>query len=133
VKCERCGRELSTDDNYQHLGETLCEDCYIDIRYPAKACDPWAVLEVLHESDGHITAMDIYERARAKYPPVNKSTVYRTLELMKELRLITETDLGGGRLCYHHAEKGYHHHLICEKCGRVIDLDEASGNFRALL
>jgi Fur family ferric uptake transcriptional regulator len=28
--------------------------------------------------------------------------------------------------CYHHAEKGHHHHLICEKCGRVTDLDEAA-------
>jgi recombinational DNA repair protein (RecF pathway) len=43
VKCSRCGREVSMDDSYQHLGKTLCEDCYIDIRYPAKACDPWAV------------------------------------------------------------------------------------------
>ena len=43
VKCNRCGREVSADDSYQHLGKTLCEDCYIDIRYPAKACDPWAV------------------------------------------------------------------------------------------
>jgi recombinational DNA repair protein (RecF pathway) len=43
VKCDHCGRELSADDSYQHLGETLCEDCYIDMRYPAKACDPWAV------------------------------------------------------------------------------------------
>jgi predicted transcriptional regulator len=43
MKCNRCGRELSINDSYQHLGETLCEDCYIDIRYPAKACDPWAV------------------------------------------------------------------------------------------
>ncbi len=43
VKCDRCGREVPTDDIYQHLGETLCEDCYIDMRYPAKACDPWAV------------------------------------------------------------------------------------------
>ena len=43
MKCSRCGREISADDSYQHLSETLCEDCYIDIRYPAIACDPWAV------------------------------------------------------------------------------------------
>ena len=43
MKCDRCGREVSADDSYQHLGKTLCEDCYIDIRYPAKACDPWTV------------------------------------------------------------------------------------------
>ena len=85
-----------------------------------------AVLQVLHESDGHITAADIFERAKAKYPHVNKSTVYRTLELMKELKLVTETNLGGDRLCYHHAEKGHHHHLVCQRCGRIIDLDEAA-------
>ena len=43
MKCSSCGREISADDSYQHLRETLCEDCYIDIRYPLKACDPWAV------------------------------------------------------------------------------------------
>ena len=43
TKCNRCRREISMDDSYQHLGETMCEDCYIDIRYPAKACDPWSV------------------------------------------------------------------------------------------
>ena len=43
VKCNRCGCEVPLDNSYQHLGETLCEDCYIDVRYPAKAYDPWAV------------------------------------------------------------------------------------------
>ena len=43
VKCQRCNREISENERYEYLGETLCEDCYIDIRYPAKACDPWAV------------------------------------------------------------------------------------------
>jgi len=43
MKCNRCGCEITADNSYQHLGKTLCEDCYIDIRYPAKACDPWAV------------------------------------------------------------------------------------------
>jgi hypothetical protein len=43
VNCKRCGREISDKEQYEYLGETLCEDCYINIRYPAKACDPWAV------------------------------------------------------------------------------------------
>ena len=43
MKCNRCGREVPAENSFQHLGETLCEDCYIDIRYPPKACDPWAV------------------------------------------------------------------------------------------
>lgn len=43
MKCNRCGCEVPAENSYQHLGEVLCEDCYIDIRHPAKACDPWAV------------------------------------------------------------------------------------------
>jgi len=43
IKCNRCGCEVPEEDCYQHLGEVLCEDCYIDVRYPVKACDPWAV------------------------------------------------------------------------------------------
>ena len=43
MQCKRCGREIAGNERYEYAGETLCEDCYIDIRYPTKACDPWAV------------------------------------------------------------------------------------------
>ncbi len=82
------------------------------------------VLDTLHEAEEHITAPEIYARVRVKYPGINKSTVYRTLELLKEMGLVAETELGGERLYYHHAEKGHHHHLVCQKCGKIIDLDE---------
>src|SRR4030043_2354422 len=82
------------------------------------------VLEALHEVEEHITAPEIYSRVRVKYPRINKSTIYRTLELLKELGLVTETKLGGDKLYYHHIEKGHHHHLICQKCGQIIDFDE---------
>jgi Fur family ferric uptake transcriptional regulator len=82
------------------------------------------VLDTLHETEEHITAPEIYARVRAKYPGINKSTVYRTLELLKEMDLVAETELGGESLYYHHTEKGHHHHLVCQRCGEVIDLDE---------
>ena len=82
------------------------------------------VLEALHEAEGHISAPDICHRVRAKYPWVNKSTIYRTLELLKELDLVTETELGGDKLYYHQAEKGHHHHLICQKCGKEVEIEE---------
>jgi Fur family ferric uptake transcriptional regulator len=83
------------------------------------------ILSAIHGSDHHISAEEIYEQVCAKYPNVNISTVYRTLELLKELGLVTETDLGGGIFRYHSVEKGHHHHLICRKCGRIFELDEA--------
>jgi len=84
------------------------------------------VLSAIENSDNHISAEEIYAQIVVKYPNVNISTVYRTLELLKRLGLVTETDLGGGRVRYHSAEKGHHHHLVCEKCGTIIDIDEST-------
>jgi len=83
------------------------------------------VLSAIENSDNHISAEEIYAQVVAKYPHVNISTVYRTLELLKRLGLVTETDLGGGRVRYHPADKGHHHHLVCQECGKIIDLDES--------
>jgi len=82
------------------------------------------ILSAIENSDDHISAEEIYAQVVAKYPHVNISTVYRTMELLKHLGLVTETDLGEGRVRYHSAEKGHHHHLVCQECGAIIDLDE---------
>ena len=54
MKCNRCGREVKEGDSYTHFGETLCEDCYLDMRLEVKGCDPWAVHSAtrLRESSG---------------------------------------------------------------------------------
>lgn len=83
------------------------------------------VIEVLQNANGHISAEEIYEQFHARYPHSNISTVYRTLELLKKLDLVTETDFGEGRVRYHVAEKSHHHHLLCRRCGNIIDLDES--------
>ena len=83
------------------------------------------VIEALHDADKHISAEEIYEQLHARYTYSNISTVYRTLELLKELNLVMETDFGEERVRYHVAEKGHHHHLVCRRCGRIIDLEES--------
>jgi len=83
------------------------------------------ILSVIENSDYHISAEEIYAQIVVKYPNINISTVYRTLELLKRLNLVTETDLGEGRVRYHPANKGHHHHLVCRECGTITDLDES--------
>lgn len=83
------------------------------------------ILSAIENSDDHISAEEIYAQVVTRYPHVNISTVYRTLELLKQLGLVTETDMGGGRVRYHPADKGRHHHLVCIECGTIIDLDES--------
>ena len=84
------------------------------------------ILSAIEDSDHHISADEIYAQVAAKYPQVNISTVYRTLELLKQLGLVFEIDLGEGRVRYHSESKGHHHHLVCQKCGAVIDIDEST-------
>ena len=83
------------------------------------------VVEALHSKESHISAEEIFEQLKAKYPYANLSTVYRTLELLKELGLAAEIDIGDGLLRYHAIENGRHHHLVCNKCGKMIELSES--------
>ena len=82
------------------------------------------IASAIEDSDGHISAEEIYAQVITKYPQVNISTVYRTLELLKQLGLVTDTDFGEGRVRYHPVGKGHHHHLVCQECGGITDLDE---------
>lgn len=84
------------------------------------------IVEALHSAEGHISAEEIYAQVKVRYPYANISTVYRTLELLKELGLVTEIALGDGCLRFHATEKGHHHHLVCQKCGRLMDLPEST-------
>jgi hypothetical protein len=43
MKCEHCETSIPEGEAREHLGRTLCEDCYMDALSPAKTCDPWAV------------------------------------------------------------------------------------------
>jgi len=82
------------------------------------------ILEALEAASGHISAEEIFGMVCRSYPGLNISTVYRTLELLKEIGVITETDMGDGRVRFHCSGHEHHHHLVCTVCGKVIDLQE---------
>ena len=81
-----------------------------------------AVLGVLRHADAHITAQDVYERARSDSPDINASTVYRTLTQLRDLGLVSQTDLGQGERTYSWRTEHPHHHLICASCGGIAEL-----------
>ena len=101
--------------------------CYEVLRKKGHRLTPQRILilKAIYTSNSHISAEEIYEQLHASYPYSNISTVYRTLELLKELNLVTETNFGDGRARYHSAKKGHHHHLVCHICGKIMDLDES--------
>lgn len=83
------------------------------------------ILSVLRHAGGHVTAGQILEEARRAYPYIDASTVYRTLASAKDLRLVSETNLGSGDNLFEWLGADRHHHLICRSCGQVTSLDES--------
>jgi Fur family transcriptional regulator, ferric uptake regulator len=72
----------------------------------------------------HLAADEVFARVEPLLPGVNRSTVYRTLELFRDLGLVSMTDLGGGARQFELIDD-LHHHLICHRCGAILELDDA--------
>src|SRR5580693_3860064 len=70
----------------------------------------------------HATPEEIFTDVRHTARGVNVSTVYRTLELLEQLGLVTHTHLGHGAPRYHLAAEAQHVHLVCRECGRVTEV-----------
>lgn len=84
-----------------------------------------SVLAVIAESDAHLTAEEILAHVRERYPYLNKSAVYRSLELLTGLGLVNQTDLGHGRIEYELHRHPHHHHLVCRRCKHIQRIDHA--------
>ena len=92
------------------------------------------VWDVLRAERRHMSAEEICGQVQSRFPHVNISTVYRTLELLVELRLVRETHLGPTRRFFEVEEEVPHHHLVCEACGGVTHIhDEDLGDLQKLL
>ena len=81
------------------------------------------ILQAILNSPGHISAEDIYEQVREEYPHINISTIYRTLELLKDHHAICVTDLGRGSVVYELLREERHHHMVCLCCGKILEFD----------
>ena len=89
---------------------------------------------MLYAHGDHATADEIFAAAQERYPYLNISTVYRTLELLRDIGIISETDLGDGRRQFALLSDDRHHHLICLRCGYVQEIDDQPfDNLRASL
>jgi Fur family ferric uptake transcriptional regulator len=80
------------------------------------------ILTSLRHAPGHLSAAEIFERVRTAYPFVDISTVYRTLAVLKDMRLISETHMGGGDATFEWVGPERHHHLICRNCDHVTQI-----------
>jgi Fe2+ or Zn2+ uptake regulation protein len=87
-----------------------------------------AIYDILLETNDHICVEHILEHLTEQHPTwsVNKTTVYRTLNLLLELGFVYEMRHDDGRAQYELALHGPHGHILCTACGQLQDLDPPS-------
>ena len=86
-----------------------------------------AILDFLSRSSKHMSAKEIYTSLQKKHPAMGLSTVYRTLNLLARMGIVTRLLLGDGQSRYEFnslEKKEHHHHLICTHCGKIINYYE---------
>ncbi len=84
-----------------------------------------AVAELIVAREGHFSAADLIDDARARRLDIGRATVFRALDLFTELSVLERLDLPSGEHAYVPCEPaGHHHHIVCSGCGRVTEIEE---------
>jgi Fur family ferric uptake transcriptional regulator len=87
------------------------------------------VLEELAQERDDVTAQQLWSRLRKRDSATGLATVYRTLALLSEKGIVDvlSHDVAshrGGEQCYRLCGDEHHHHLLCERCHRVVEVQE---------
>jgi Fur family ferric uptake transcriptional regulator len=84
-----------------------------------------ALAMLIADQEGHFTAAELVSAARRRRMGVGRATVFRTLEVLEQLGAIERLDLPGGDHAYVGCEPAHHHHVVCSRCGRTTEIDDA--------
>ena len=90
------------------------------------------ILKYLDENRIHPTVEQIYRELKEKNPSLSKTTVYNSVETLKEHGIIQSISISGSESRYD-IKQGMHHHFLCKKCGRIIDIDIECPNLGKML
>lgn len=85
------------------------------------------VLVLLENEKDHLSAEEIYMLAKLKSPDIGLATVYRTLEVLTELKILDKISFTDGLARYDMRKEGakhFHHHLLCLECGDIEEIEE---------
>ena len=81
------------------------------------------LLSLMHATGGHMDARELYQSALKNGTSISLATVYRCLHSLKEMGLVDEIWLGQTRCYYEIKQSPQHQHLVCRKCGKVIEFE----------
>jgi len=80
------------------------------------------ILQAIESLEGHVTADEIFDKVQRVNEYISLATVYRTLDMLKDLGLVAESHMGTTTTHYALKTHGDHHHAVCRICGRAVDL-----------
>lgn len=80
------------------------------------------VLQVIRESDEHLTANEVFENARRLLPSISFATVYNSLRYLKDAGYIAEINFGNAASRFD-SLTSRHDHALCMKCGKLVDME----------
>jgi Fur family ferric uptake transcriptional regulator len=83
------------------------------------------VAEVLSGTNVHLTADEVHERAAARLPEISRATVYNTLTELVAMGEVTEVSTDARAKRYDPNPDRSHQHLVCDRCGRIVDVHPA--------
>ena len=84
-----------------------------------------ALAALIAEQDGHFTAAELVTAAQSARHAVGRATVFRTLDLLEGIGAVERLDLPNGDHAYVGCEPAHHHHVVCSRCGRTSEIDDA--------
>ena len=85
-----------------------------------------AVADLIAARAGHFTAANLVDDAAAQRLDMSRATIFRTLEALEGVGAIERIDLPTGDHAYITCEPAaHHHHVVCRRCGRANDVDDA--------
>jgi len=113
---------MKEESSYESIKEVFTE--YLKKHKHRKTPERYAILEHIFSFDGHFNADILFNKMKANYR-VSLATVYNTLDLLLEAKLIIKHQLGGQFAQYEKAfGNNTHHHLVCTNCGKVKEFSD---------
>jgi Fur family ferric uptake transcriptional regulator len=106
--------------NHRHIDEASWSQRFLGTRHRLTS-QRRIIMRQLASMRRYVTARELHTRLTRGHPHIGLATVYRTLEMLREVGLVTGAPRAG-EVAYLYCTGDHHHHAVCTRCGRVDEV-----------